>query len=98
MNGFAYLHAVAQRSLQAGSIIVVAKKACSTASTEVVIEYLSTRRSRMTVVEEKQLLNSVTEISEELKIIAGLIKDLIRKQDTAHEKAHSQLVSIARKR
>lgn len=52
----------------------------------------------MTVVEEKQLLNSVTEISEELKIIAGLIKDLIRKQDTAHEKAHSQLVSIARKR
>jgi hypothetical protein len=52
----------------------------------------------MTVVEEKQLLNSVTAISEELKVIAGLIKDLIRSQDTAHEKAHSQLVNIARKR
>jgi|InoplaM3AM_1038557.scaffolds.fasta_scaffold14517_1 hypothetical protein len=52
----------------------------------------------MTAAEERQLLSSVTAISEELKAIAGLIKDLIRKQDTAHEKAHSQLVNIARKR
>lgn len=52
----------------------------------------------MTAAEEQQLLNSVTAISEDLKLIAALVKDLIRQQDTAHERAHSQLVQIARKR
>ena len=52
----------------------------------------------MTGAEERELLNSLTAIAEELKVITGLIKDLIRSQDTAHEKAHSQLVHIARKR
>lgn len=51
----------------------------------------------MTAAEEQKLLSSLTVISEELKVITGLIKDLIRSQDTAHEKAHSQLVHIARK-
>ena len=52
----------------------------------------------MTAAEERQLLNSIKAISEDLKVIAALVKDLIRQQDTAHEKAHSQLVNIARKR
>lgn len=52
----------------------------------------------MTAAEERQLLNSVTAISENIKVLVELVKDLIRQQDTAHEKAHSQLVNIARKR
>lgn len=52
----------------------------------------------MTAAEEQQMLNSITAISQDLKVLAALVRDLIRQQDAAHEKAHSQLVNIARKR
>lgn len=52
----------------------------------------------MTAAEEKQMLDSITEISRDLKVLAGLVKELIRQQDVASDKAHTQLVNIARKR
>jgi len=52
----------------------------------------------MTAAEEQQLLNNIAAISQDLKVLIGLIKDLIRQQDMASEKAHSQLLNIARKR
>lgn len=52
----------------------------------------------MTAAEEQQLLNNIAAISQDLKVLTGLIKDLIRQQDVASEKAHSQLLNIARKR
>lgn len=52
----------------------------------------------MTAAEEQQMLNSITAISQDLKALATLVKDLIRQQDAANEKAYSQLVNIAHKR
>lgn len=52
----------------------------------------------MTSTEEQQMLNSLNEISQDLKALLALIKDSARKQGEAEEKAYGQLVNIAHKR
>ena len=52
----------------------------------------------MTSTEELQMLNSLSEISQDLKALLALLKDSTRKQGEASEKAYGQLVSIAHKR
>lgn len=52
----------------------------------------------MTPVEEQQMLNSLTTISQDMKALLSLVKDLTAQQEAADEKAFSQLVNIAHKR
>ena len=52
----------------------------------------------MTGTEEQQMLKILSEISQDIKALAMLVKDLIRQQDAADQKAFSQLVNIAHKR
>lgn len=52
----------------------------------------------MTSTEEQQMLSSLTEISQNIKALLALIKDLTRQQGEADEKAYGQLVNIAHKR
>jgi hypothetical protein len=52
----------------------------------------------MTPVEEQQMLNSLTAISQDMKALLSLVKDLTMQQDAADQKAFSQLVNIAHKR
>jgi hypothetical protein len=52
----------------------------------------------MTAAEEQQMLNSLTAISQDIKALLTLVKDLTLQQDAADEKAYSQLVNIAHKR
>jgi len=52
----------------------------------------------MTPVEEQQMLNSLTVISQDMKALLSLVKDLTLQQDAADQKAFSQLVNIAHKR
>ena len=48
--------------------------------------------------EEQQMLKSLSDISQDIKALLTLVKDLTRQQDTADQKAYSQLVNIAHKR
>lgn len=52
----------------------------------------------MTPAEEQQLLNTLKIICLDLKALVALIKDLTAQQDTASQKAYTQLVNIAHKR
>jgi hypothetical protein len=52
----------------------------------------------MTPVEEQQLLKSLAAISQDIKTLATLVKELTMQQDAADQKAYSQLVNIAHKR
>jgi hypothetical protein len=52
----------------------------------------------MTAAEEQQMLNSLTSISQDIKSLLALVKDLTLQQDAADQKALSQLVNIAHKR
>ncbi len=52
----------------------------------------------MTSTEEQQMLNSLSEISQDIKALLALIKDLTRQQGEADQKAYGQLVNIAHKR
>lgn len=52
----------------------------------------------MTAAEEQQMLNTLTAISQDIKSLLALVKDLTLQQDSADQKALSQLVNIAHKR
>jgi hypothetical protein len=52
----------------------------------------------MTPVEEQQMLTSLTAISQDIKALLTLVRDLTLQQDAADQKAYSQLVNIAHKR
>jgi len=52
----------------------------------------------MTPVEEQQMLTSLSAISEDMKALLSLVKDLTTQQEAADQKAYSQLVNIAHKR
>lgn len=52
----------------------------------------------MTAAEEQQILRSLSEISQDIKALAALVRQLILQQDAADQKAYSQLVNIAHKR
>jgi len=52
----------------------------------------------MSPAEEQQMLNSLTAISQDMKSLLSLLKDLTLQQDAADQKAYSQLVNIAHKR
>ena len=52
----------------------------------------------MTPVQEQQMLTSLTTISENMKTVVALMKELTLQLSTAEEKAYSQLVNIAHKR
>jgi len=52
----------------------------------------------MTPVEEQQMLTSLSPISEDMKALLSLVKDLTTQQEAADQKAYSQLVNIAHKR
>jgi CRISPR/Cas system CMR subunit Cmr6 (Cas7 group RAMP superfamily) len=54
--------------------------------------------SNMTPVEEQQMLNSLAAISQDMKALLSLVKDLTAQQEAADQKAYSQLVNIAHKR
>jgi alpha-galactosidase len=52
----------------------------------------------MTATEEQQMLVSLTAISQDMKALLSLVKELTLQQEAANEKAYSQLVHIAHKR
>ena len=52
----------------------------------------------MSPVQEQQMLTSLTVISENMKMLVALMKELTLQQTTADEKAYTQLVNIAHKR
>ena len=52
----------------------------------------------MTPTEEQQMLASLAEISEHIKGLLALTKDMAMKQDNVGEKAIQHLVNIAHKR
>jgi hypothetical protein len=52
----------------------------------------------MTPVQEQQMLTSLTTISQDIKVLMALIKELTLQQSSSDEKAYSQLVNIAHKR
>jgi hypothetical protein len=52
----------------------------------------------MTGAEEQQMLNSLSEISQDIKALVALLKESTRKQGEADDKAYGQLVNIAHKR
>jgi hypothetical protein len=52
----------------------------------------------MTPAEEQQMLASLTAISQDIKALLTLVKDLTTQQEAADQKAYSQLVNIAHKR
>ena len=52
----------------------------------------------MTSTEEQQMLTSLSEISQNIKVLVTLLTDSTRKQGEADEKAYGQLVNIAHKR
>lgn len=52
----------------------------------------------MTPTEEQQMLNSLATISQDMKALLSLVKDLTMQQEVADQKAYSQLVNIAHKR
>lgn len=52
----------------------------------------------MTPAEDQQMLKSLADISIDMKALSELVKDLLRQQATADDKAYAQLVNIAHKR
>ena len=52
----------------------------------------------MSPAEEQQMLNSLTAISQDIKTLVTLVRELTTQQDAADQKAYSQLVNIAHKR
>ena len=52
----------------------------------------------MTAAEEQQMLKSLADISQDIKALLTLLRDLTLQQDAADQKAYSQLVNIAHKR
>ncbi|MGH9723104.1 MAG: hypothetical protein ACRD8O_23075 [Bryobacteraceae bacterium] len=52
----------------------------------------------MSPIEEQQMLHSLATISQDIKTLVALVKDLMLQEDTADQKAYSQLVNIAHKR
>lgn len=52
----------------------------------------------MTGAEEQQMLASLSEISQDIKALLGLIRQLTTQQGEADQKAYGQLVNIAHKR
>lgn len=52
----------------------------------------------MSPAEEQQMLTSLSAISQDIKALLALLKDLTLQQDAADQKAYTQLVNIAHKR
>jgi hypothetical protein len=52
----------------------------------------------MTPAEEQQMLASLAAISQDIKALLTLVKNLTTQQEAADQKAYSQLVNIAHKR
>jgi len=52
----------------------------------------------MTSAEEQEMLASLRSISEDIKTLVVLVRELTIQQDTADQKALSQLVTIAHRR
>ena len=52
----------------------------------------------MTVVEEQQTVANLNEISQDMKALLALTKDMAREQEKANEKSIQQLLNIAHKR
>jgi len=52
----------------------------------------------MTAAEEQQMLASLASISQDMKALLALVKELTTQQEMADQKAYSQLVNIAHKR
>jgi len=52
----------------------------------------------MTGTEEQQMLNSLSEISRDIKALLMLVKELTEQQDKADSRAYQQLSQIAHKR
>ena len=48
--------------------------------------------------EEQQMLTSLAAISQDMKALLALVKELMEHEDAADEKAYTQLVHIAHKR
>jgi hypothetical protein len=58
----------------------------------------SARRIDMSQTEEQQMLNSLAAISQDIGTLVTLVKELMLQEDTADQKAYTQLVHIAHKR
>ena len=52
----------------------------------------------MTPAQEHQMLTSLTVISENMKMLVALLKEMRQQQEASDEKAYTQLVNIAHKR
>jgi hypothetical protein len=52
----------------------------------------------MSPAEEQQMLSAFTAISEDIKTLVVLVRELTLQQETADQKALSQLVNIAHRR
>ena len=52
----------------------------------------------MTPAEEQLLLNTLKVIALDIKMLVMLVKDMNSQQDTASQKAYTQLVNIAHRR
>lgn len=52
----------------------------------------------MTAAEEQQMLKSLAEISQDIKALATLVRELMLQQNAADQKAHAQRVNIAHRR
>jgi hypothetical protein len=52
----------------------------------------------MTQAEEQQILNTLNAISQDMKTLVILVRELTTQQDTASQKAYTQLVNIAHRR
>jgi hypothetical protein len=52
----------------------------------------------MTAVEEQQIVASLNDISQNMKALLALTRDMAREQEKANEKSIQQLLNIAHKR
>lgn len=52
----------------------------------------------MTAVEEQQIVTSLNHISQNMKALLALTRDMAREQEKANEKSIQQLLNIAHKR
>ena len=52
----------------------------------------------MSPAQEQQMLNNLTAMSQDIKTLIALIRELMLQEDTADQKAYTQLVHIAHKR
>jgi hypothetical protein len=52
----------------------------------------------MSPTEEQQMINCLTAMSQDIKTLVALVKELKLQEDTADQKAYTQLVHIAHKR